>query len=120
MDSNSPKKVAKWTRVLAIASSIVGLISFGMFVTTYIIQKKIEAEQKRQQEAFLRATSNFTELLNSKNEQLQTLSNKLSTLDRMKAQVDRIHERVVRRSDVSVNRNAAESSRASVRQIYAQ
>lgn len=119
MDSSEiQKKGIAWTRVLAVVSSIVGLISFSMFVTTYIIQKRIEAEQKRQQEAFLKATEKFTNLLETKNEQLQTLSSRLATLDRLKAQVDRIHDRVVRRSRTAAIGEETSDSRARIMRIH--
>lgn len=111
-----------WSKVLAIVSSIVGLISFAMFVTTYIINRRLESQKERQQQLFLAATQRFTKVLDEKNDQLDDLGNKLANLDRLTSQVNDLHRHIVRRGriiDTKVDETGLVSDqRSRIEQIY--
>lgn len=111
-----------WSKVLAIVSSIVGLISFAMFVTTYIINRRLESQKERQQQLFLAATQRFTKVLDEKNDQLDDLGNKLANLDRLTSQVNDLHRRIVRRGRIADNKvdetGLVSDQRSRIEQIY--
>jgi len=80
------EKGQKALRIIGVVSSIVGLVSFALFIYVTVRNRVLEKDNRTRTQQFLAASDRFTATLNSREAQLR------QTTDRLEMQAQKITE----------------------------
>lgn len=93
------QKTQQALRIIGVVSSIVGLVSFALFIVVNIRNHILEQENKRRTEQFLRASERFTATLNSKESQLRKTTDRLEMQSKVIGDQSRLLQTLERKID---------------------
>jgi len=99
-DKDDSQRTQQALRIIGVVSSIVGLVSFALFIVVNIRNHVLEQENKRRTEQFLRASERFTATLNSKESQLRKTTDRLEMQAKVIGDQTRLLQTLERKIDL--------------------